>query len=93
MLKKAKDVPMLDMYGGENWTPDVNHPGLFKRAGMNHWACLHMGSGREEQRFRRELRREQHVQLRQDRVRLGSRRAAALLSRVGRRGFETPTFG
>jgi ABC-type branched-subunit amino acid transport system substrate-binding protein len=37
MLKQAKDVPMLDMFGGENWTPDLNHPGAFKRAGMNHW--------------------------------------------------------
>jgi ABC-type branched-subunit amino acid transport system substrate-binding protein len=38
MLKAAKDVPMLDMFGGENWTPDTNHEGLFKRAGMNQWA-------------------------------------------------------
>ncbi len=38
MLQQAKDVPMLNMYGDENWTPNVNHPGLFKRAGMNHWA-------------------------------------------------------
>ena len=39
MLRRAKDVPMLNMYGGENWTPNLNHPGLFKRAGMNHWAA------------------------------------------------------
>ena len=38
MLNKAKDVPMLGMFGGENWTPSFNHPGLFKRAGLNHWA-------------------------------------------------------
>ena len=38
MLQQAKDVPMLDMFGGENWTPNLNHPGLFKRAGINHWA-------------------------------------------------------
>jgi hypothetical protein len=38
MLKAAKDVPMLDVFGGENWTPDTNHPGLYKRAGTNHWA-------------------------------------------------------
>jgi ABC-type branched-subunit amino acid transport system substrate-binding protein len=37
MLQKAKDVPMLDMYAGENWTPNAEHPGIFKRAGMNHW--------------------------------------------------------
>jgi ABC-type branched-subunit amino acid transport system substrate-binding protein len=38
MLKDAKDVPMLDIFGGENWTPNKNHPGLYKRAGTNHWA-------------------------------------------------------
>jgi ABC-type branched-subunit amino acid transport system substrate-binding protein len=37
MLQEAKDVPMLDMYGGENWTPNKNHEGTFQRAGMNHW--------------------------------------------------------
>ena len=29
---------MLDIFGGEDWTPNVDHPGLFKRAGINHWA-------------------------------------------------------
>ncbi len=38
MLHDAKDVPMLGMYGDENWTPNLDHPGIFKRAGMNHWA-------------------------------------------------------
>ncbi len=38
MLQSAKDVPMLGMFGGEDWTPDLNHPGLFSRAGTNHWA-------------------------------------------------------
>lgn len=38
MLQSAKDVPMLDIFGGENWTPNTDHPGLFKRAGTNHWA-------------------------------------------------------
>lgn len=38
MLKNAKDVPMLDIFGGENWTPNKDHPGLYKRAGTNHWA-------------------------------------------------------
>jgi len=37
MLQQAKDVPMLDMFGGENWTPNLDHPGIFKRAGTNHW--------------------------------------------------------
>ncbi len=38
MLQAAQDVPMLDMFGGEDWTPNVDHPGLFKRAGINTWA-------------------------------------------------------
>ena len=38
MLNAAKDVPMLDMFGGEDWTPALNHPGVFKRAGINTWA-------------------------------------------------------
>ena len=38
ILQEAKDVPMLGMYGDENWTPNLDHPGIFKRAGMNHWA-------------------------------------------------------
>jgi ABC-type branched-subunit amino acid transport system substrate-binding protein len=38
MLNEAKDVPMLDIFGGEDWTPSTNHPGLYKRAGTNHWA-------------------------------------------------------
>ena len=44
---------MLDIFGGENWTPDLDHPGLYKRAGMNHWAAYRwdpkakgLGSGR-----------------------------------------------
>jgi len=40
MLQEAKDVPMLDMFGGENWTPALEHPGSFKRAGMNHWSVF-----------------------------------------------------
>ena len=27
-----------NIFGGENWTPNLDHPGVFKRAGMNHWA-------------------------------------------------------
>ena len=37
MLQQAKDVPMLEMFGGEEWTPDATHPGAFQRAGTNHW--------------------------------------------------------
>jgi ABC-type branched-subunit amino acid transport system substrate-binding protein len=37
MLQQATDVPMLDIFGGENWTPNMNHPGVFQRAGTNHW--------------------------------------------------------
>ena len=37
MLQEAQDVPMLDMFGGEDWTPNLDHQGLFKRAGINTW--------------------------------------------------------
>jgi ABC-type branched-subunit amino acid transport system substrate-binding protein len=37
MLEQAKDVPMLGMFGGEDWTPALDHPGAFTRAGTNHW--------------------------------------------------------
>ncbi len=29
---------MLGIFGDEDWTPNENHPGLFQRAGTNHWA-------------------------------------------------------
>jgi hypothetical protein len=38
MLNEAEDVPMLDIFGGEDWTPSKEHPGIYKRAGTNHWA-------------------------------------------------------
>jgi ABC-type branched-subunit amino acid transport system substrate-binding protein len=38
LLRSAKDVPMLGMFGDENWTPNLDHAGLFKRAGTNHWS-------------------------------------------------------
>jgi ABC-type branched-subunit amino acid transport system substrate-binding protein len=38
MLQAAKDVPMLGIYGDENWTPNADHPGVFKRAGIDRWA-------------------------------------------------------
>lgn len=37
MLDEATDVPMLEMYGDETWTPNADHPGLFKRAGIDRW--------------------------------------------------------
>jgi ABC-type branched-subunit amino acid transport system substrate-binding protein len=39
MLEEAKDVPMLGIFGGEDWTPDTDHPGLFVRHGVNHYAA------------------------------------------------------
>jgi ABC-type branched-subunit amino acid transport system substrate-binding protein len=38
LLDEAEDVPMLGMFGGEDWTPALDHPGVFQRAGTNHWA-------------------------------------------------------
>jgi ABC-type branched-subunit amino acid transport system substrate-binding protein len=40
MVDAAKDVPMLDIFGGENWTPDLDHPGVYKRAGINQWSTF-----------------------------------------------------
>jgi ABC-type branched-subunit amino acid transport system substrate-binding protein len=37
MLQQAKDVPMLGIYGDQNWTPNENHPGLWTRAGIDDW--------------------------------------------------------
>ncbi len=38
MLQQSGPVPMLDTFGGEDWTPNTNHAGIFQRAGTNHWA-------------------------------------------------------
>ena len=38
MLQTATDVPMLGIFGGEDWTPDQDHPGVFQRAGVNHYS-------------------------------------------------------
>jgi len=38
MLQASGPVPMLDVFGGEDWTPNTNHAGIFQRAGTNHWA-------------------------------------------------------
>lgn len=38
LLRRAEDVPMLGIYGDEDWTPNANHPGLYERAGINRWA-------------------------------------------------------
>ena len=37
MLDRAEDVPMLGIFGGEDWTPAHNHPGVFQRAGVDRW--------------------------------------------------------
>ena len=50
-------MPMLDMFGGEDWTPDTDHPGLFMRAGMNHWATYRWDPEAEGRRSRRQLGR------------------------------------
>ena len=38
MVQESGPVPMLDIFGGEDWTPNLNHEGIFQRAGLNHWA-------------------------------------------------------
>ena len=36
---------MLDIFGGEDWTPGLNHSGLFQRGGHESLGDLSMGSG------------------------------------------------
>lgn len=38
MLQAAEDVPMLDMFGGADWTPDRDREGLWARAGIDTWS-------------------------------------------------------
>ena len=47
MLRSARDVPMLGIFGDEDWTPDANHPGQFQRAGTNHWSTYRWDPGAE----------------------------------------------
>ena len=59
MLNEAKDVPMLDIFGGEDWTPSTDHPGIYKRAGTNHWATYKWDpDGQGARRARGQLRRD-----------------------------------
>jgi ABC-type branched-subunit amino acid transport system substrate-binding protein len=37
MLGRAKNVPMLGMFGSESWTPAENTPGAWKRKGIDRW--------------------------------------------------------
>ena len=46
--QQAKDVPMLDMFGGENWTPNWTTPAL--QAGRKDHGRLRVGSRREVRR-------------------------------------------
>ena len=38
MLDEATNVPMLGMFGDEDWTPALDHEGIIQRSGMSHWA-------------------------------------------------------
>ena len=74
MLNEAKDVPMLDIFGGENWTPSLNHPGIYKRAGTNHWATYDWDPDATSPAGRGQLRREGEDQLRRGALRNDLRR-------------------
>src|SRR5205823_4192887 len=52
MLQQAKDVPMLGMFGSENWTPNLERPGIIKRAGVNHWAAYTWDPNAESNGFK-----------------------------------------
>jgi hypothetical protein len=36
-VEAAVDVPMLGIFGDATWTPDLDHQGLFQRAGIPDW--------------------------------------------------------
>jgi ABC-type branched-subunit amino acid transport system substrate-binding protein len=38
MLQEAEPVPMLGIFGDQDWDPNVTHEGLFQRYGTTHWA-------------------------------------------------------
>lgn len=38
VLQASGPVPMLDMFGGEDWEPNLDHAGLYTRAGIDRWA-------------------------------------------------------
>ena len=38
VLQASGPVPMLDMFGGEDWEPNLDHPGVYTRAGIDRWA-------------------------------------------------------
>ena len=38
MLDEATDVPMLGMFGDDDWTPAFDHEGAIARSGMSRWA-------------------------------------------------------
>jgi ABC-type branched-subunit amino acid transport system substrate-binding protein len=37
MLQSTTDIPMLGIFDDASWTPDADHPGLFKRAGIDRY--------------------------------------------------------
>jgi ABC-type branched-subunit amino acid transport system substrate-binding protein len=48
LLQTATNVAMLGMYGDESWTPNLNHPGAFKRAGIDRVAVYRWDQRRRE---------------------------------------------
>ena len=79
MLQKAKNVPMLGMFGRESWTPNLDHPGLFKRAGMNHWATYTWDPNAKANGFDGNFVEASDDELRQGVVRLDIRRSLLII--------------
>ena len=50
MLQEAQDVPMLDMFGGEDWTPNLDHAGAVQAG--RHQPLGHLPVGRARRRRR-----------------------------------------
>ncbi len=84
MLDEAQDVPMLDIFGGEDWTPDQDHPGIFAAGRDQPLVHLRVGPrGGGPGRARGQLRRGLDVQLRRRALRLALRRPLLIPTPVG----------
>ena len=52
MLKQAKDVPMLGMFGDENWTPNIEPPGPLQAGRHQPLGHLHVGPRAKRRRVK-----------------------------------------
>ena len=67
---------MLGIFGGENWTPSLDHTGTIKTAqGVNHWAIFRWDANAKSNGFERQLRATRNDQFRPGALRHAARRS------------------